>query len=104
MTVLENGVRVASEPKYGQFCTVGVCIDSGSRYEVAYPSGVSHFLEKLAFNSTPSLASKDEILLKLEKYGGICDCQATRWETFTGSLNGLSPRHILNGLSPETRF
>lgn len=27
-----------------------VIIDSGSRYEVAYPSGVSHFLEKLAFN------------------------------------------------------
>ena len=26
-----------------------VVIDSGSRYEVAYPSGVSHFLEKLAF-------------------------------------------------------
>lgn len=27
-----------------------VVIDSGPRYEVAYPSGVSHFLEKLAFN------------------------------------------------------
>lgn len=27
-----------------------VIIDSGSRYEVAYPSGISHFLEKLAFN------------------------------------------------------
>jgi len=81
VTVLENGIRVASEEKYGQFCTVGVCIDSGSRYEVAYPSGISHFLEKLAFNSTPSLHSKDEILQKLEKYGGICDCQSTR-DTF----------------------
>lgn len=27
-----------------------VVIDSGPRYEVAYPSGVSHFLEKLAFH------------------------------------------------------
>jgi len=26
-----------------------VLIDSGSRYEVFYPSGISHFLEKLAF-------------------------------------------------------
>jgi len=26
-----------------------VLIDSGSRFEVLYPSGVSHFLEKLAF-------------------------------------------------------
>lgn len=27
-----------------------VVIDSGPRYEVAFPSGVSHFLEKLAFH------------------------------------------------------
>jgi len=26
-----------------------VLIDSGSRYEVHHPSGISHFLEKLAF-------------------------------------------------------
>ena len=26
-----------------------VLIDSGSRYEVSYPSGITHFLEKLAF-------------------------------------------------------
>lgn len=26
-----------------------VAIDSGSRYEVSYPAGISHFLEKLAF-------------------------------------------------------
>lgn len=50
VTRLANGLRVASEKRFGQFCTVGVVIDSGPRYEVAYPSGVSHFLEKLAFN------------------------------------------------------
>lgn len=50
VTTLANGLRVASEKRFGQFCTVGVVIDSGPRYEVAYPSGVSHFLEKLAFN------------------------------------------------------
>ena len=26
-----------------------VLIDSGSRYESAYPSGITHYLEKLAF-------------------------------------------------------
>ena len=52
MTTLSNGLKVASQNKFGQFCTVGVVLDSGSRYEVAYPSGISHFLEKLAFNST----------------------------------------------------
>ena len=29
VTTLSNGLRVASEARFGQFCTVGVCIDSG---------------------------------------------------------------------------
>ncbi len=81
ITTLSNGLRVATEPKFGQFCTVGVCIDSGARYEVAYPSGVSHFLEKLAFGVTEKFSSKDEIMRRLEEFGGICDCQSTR-DTF----------------------
>jgi processing peptidase subunit alpha len=48
------------------------------RYEVAFPSGISHYLEKLAFNATSKYNNKDEILLKLEQAGGICDCQSTR--------------------------
>ncbi|KAH8284558.1 hypothetical protein KR018_004298 [Drosophila ironensis] len=78
VTTLSNGLRIASEPRYGQFCTVGLVIDSGPRYEVAYPSGVSHFLEKLAFNSTLNFPNKDAILKELEKNGGICDCQSSR--------------------------
>jgi processing peptidase subunit alpha len=81
VTVMPNGLRVASENRFGEFCTVGVVIDSGSRYEVAYPSGVSHFLEKLAFNSTLYYPDKDEMFNKLEKHGGICDSQASR-DTF----------------------
>lgn len=81
VTTLPNGLRVASENRFGQFCTVGVVIDSGSRYEVAYPSGISHFLEKLAFNSTAGFQDKDRILQALEKHGGICDCQSSR-DTF----------------------
>ncbi|XP_042335550.1 mitochondrial-processing peptidase subunit alpha isoform X1 [Sceloporus undulatus] len=78
VTTLENGLRVASQNKFGQFCTVGILINSGSRYEAKYPGGISHFLEKLAFSSTAQFGSKDEILLTLEKHGGICDCQASR--------------------------
>lgn len=81
VTTLPNGLRVASENRFGQFCTVGVVIDSGPRYEVAYPSGISHFLEKLAFNSTIEYSDKDKILYELEKHGGICDCQSSR-DTF----------------------
>ncbi|XP_030913143.1 mitochondrial-processing peptidase subunit alpha, partial [Geospiza fortis] len=61
-----------------QFCAVGVLVNSGSRHEAKYLSGISHFLEKLAFSSTAQFGSKDEILLTLEKHGGICDCQASR--------------------------
>lgn len=75
---MENGLRIASENKFGQFCTVGVLIDSGSRYEVAYPSGISHFLEKLAFGHTSKYKNRDMILQELEKLGGICDCQGSR--------------------------
>uniref|UniRef100_A0A7M4EPU0 Mitochondrial-processing peptidase subunit alpha n=1 Tax=Crocodylus porosus TaxID=8502 RepID=A0A7M4EPU0_CROPO len=78
VTALDGGLRVASQNKFGQFCTVGVLINSGSRHETKYLSGISHFLEKLAFSSTAQFGSKDEILLTLEKHGGICDCQASR--------------------------
>ncbi|XP_018361268.1 PREDICTED: mitochondrial-processing peptidase subunit alpha isoform X3 [Trachymyrmex cornetzi] len=81
ITILPNGLKVASENRFGQFCTIGVLIDSGPRYEVAYPNGISHFLEKLAFGSTNTFDSKDKIMLALEKHGGICDCQASR-DTF----------------------
>lgn len=60
VTTLSNGLRVASENRFGQFCTVGVVIDSGPRYEVAYPSGISHFLEKLAFHVSFTQVQKDK--------------------------------------------
>lgn len=65
-------------------------------------SGVSHFLEKLAFGvsiiiiitfymkkilrnhffqSTKAFSDKDKLLSVLEKHGGICDCQSSR-DTF----------------------
>ena len=93
VTVLSNGLRVASENRFGQFCTVGVLLDSGPRYEIAYPSGISHFLEKLAFGSTMTYKNKDEIMLALEKHGGICDCQASR-DTFVYAAS--AERHGLD--------
>lgn len=92
VTTLPNGLRVASEKRFGQFCTVGVLIDSGPRYEVAFPSGINHFLEKLSFNSTANYAEKDKILAELELHGGICDAQSSR-DTFvyatSTNVNGL---------------
>ncbi|XP_005089371.2 mitochondrial-processing peptidase subunit alpha [Aplysia californica] len=78
VTTLDNGLRIASENKFGQFCTVGVLVDSGSRYESAYPSGITHFLEKMSFGKTTNWEDRDKILQELEKVGGICDCQGSR--------------------------
>nr|CAI5843218.1 unnamed protein product [Callosobruchus analis] len=89
VTTLSNGLRVASENRFGEFCTVGVIIDSGSRYEVAYPSGISHFLEKLAFNSTKQYPNRDDLLAILENHGGICDSQASR-DTFIYAASAYS--------------
>lgn len=97
VTTLPNGLRVASEQRFGQFCTVGVVIDSGPRYEVGYPSGVSHFLEKLAFHSTLNFPEKDKILRELERHGGICDCQSSR-DTFIYAASADS-----RGLESVTR-
>lgn len=58
-------------------CLLAVVLDSGSRYEVAYPSGISHFLEKLAFGDTINM-KREQILNTFEKLGGICDCQTMR--------------------------
>ncbi|CAG9575716.1 unnamed protein product [Danaus chrysippus] len=78
VTTLSNGLRVASEKKFGQFCTAGVVIDSGPRYEVAYPNGICHFLEKLSFGATHKYPTRDVMLRELERHGGICDCQGSR--------------------------
>lgn len=50
VTKLENGLTVASEKLFGEFCTVGVIIDAGPRYESTFLNGTTHFLEKLSFN------------------------------------------------------
>lgn len=103
ITTLPNGLRVASEKRFGQFCTIGVIIESGPRYEVAYPSGISHFMEKLAFHSTEKFSSKDGILHYLEKHGGICDCLASR-DTFiyASSADRRGFDSVVNVLSEAT--
>ncbi len=49
LTTLPNGIRVATERGFGETATVGVWVDTGSRYESAETNGVAHFLEHLFF-------------------------------------------------------
>ncbi|XGW31807.1 hypothetical protein V3C99_010184 [Haemonchus contortus] len=81
MTTMKSKIRVVSKPHYGDYCTVGVAIESGSRFESGYPLGISHLVEKLAFGSTSNHSSRDEIYAVLQQNGGLIDCQSTR-DTF----------------------
>ena len=77
-----------------------VLVDAGSRYEVDYTSGISHFIHRLAFQvatsylkidlscdkifngdftqSTPQFESREAIMTELESYGGVFECQRFR--------------------------
>lgn len=49
ITTLPNKLRVATESTPGHFSSVGLYVNTGSRYEDASTSGVSHFLDRMAF-------------------------------------------------------
>lgn len=49
ITILDNGLRVASEDSGAATATVGLWIDAGSRLETPANNGVAHFLEHMAF-------------------------------------------------------
>lgn len=66
-------------------------IDSGSRYEVAYPSGISHFIEKLGFCVSITLFQsfklKPKILILIK------ECLHLYFENFSISCDS-QPRSI----------
>uniref|UniRef100_A0A1I7ZDC1 Mitochondrial-processing peptidase subunit beta n=1 Tax=Steinernema glaseri TaxID=37863 RepID=A0A1I7ZDC1_9BILA len=52
VSTLKNGLRVASQPTASGTATVGVWIDSGSRYENDGNNGVATFLEHMIYKGT----------------------------------------------------
>ena len=53
MTTLPNGLRVATEHiPFAETTTVGVWINSGSRFETDETNGAAHFLEHILFKGT----------------------------------------------------
>ena len=53
-SVLDSGLRVASEDGGGETATVGVWIDAGSSFETDADNGCAHFLEHMAFKVSPT--------------------------------------------------
>ncbi|VFV17295.1 cytochrome b-c1 complex subunit [Lynx pardinus] len=80
VSLLDNGLRVASEQSSQPTCTVGVWIDVGSRYETEKNNGAGYFLEHLAFKGTknrPGNALEKEV----ESMGAHLNAYSTREHT-----------------------
>ncbi len=57
VTTLPNGLRVATEQiPFAETATVGVWINSGSRFETDETNGAAHFLEHILFKGTKARA------------------------------------------------
>ncbi len=70
LTTLENGVRLLLVPVEGvASVSVGVYAACGSRYEPEEISGVSHFLEHMAFKGTRKYPTYDDVHA-IERLGG----------------------------------
>jgi len=79
-TTLSNGLRVASEKSGGETATVGVWVDTGSRYERADNNGVAHFLEHMFFKGTGS-RSRKALEMEVENIGGHLNAYTSREQT-----------------------
>jgi processing peptidase subunit alpha len=89
VTVLPNGIRVASQETYGQVTTFGILSDCGSRLETKQQTGVNHLMELLAFSGTPSLNST-EFQTTLDSLGGVSFASSSR-EQFLYCIDVLRP-------------
>ncbi|KAH9849245.1 LuxS/MPP-like metallohydrolase [Lenzites betulinus] len=76
-TTLPNGLRVATESTPGHFSSVGLYVDAGSRYETPETSGVSHFLDRMAFKTTRS-RSEEQMASDIDALGGQILCSSAR--------------------------
>merc|ERR1712106_1296162 len=80
VTVLDNGMRVATEDSGSPTATVGLWIDTGSRFESDSNNGVAHFLEHMAFKGT-SKRSQTDLELEVENMGAHLNAYTSREQT-----------------------
>jgi len=78
---LNNGMRVATETIPGETVTVGVWVDTGSRYETGdTKNGVAHFLEHMFFKGTEQ-RSQTALETEVENMGGQLNAYTSREQT-----------------------
>ena len=101
VTILPNGLKVATEDSGGSTCTVGLWIDTGgwvyymgvvigrgylmfnilgSRFETEANNGVAHFLEHMAFKGTKK-RTQHQLELEVETMGAHLNAYTSREQT-----------------------
>merc|ERR1740130_50942 len=80
VSVLDSGLRVASEDSGGETATVGVWIDAGSSFETDADNGCAHFLEHMAFKGT-SKRTQTALEKEIENIGGHLNAYTSREQT-----------------------
>jgi len=80
LTTLANGMRVATEDSGAPTATVGLWIDTGSRYETEANNGVAHFLEHMIFKGTKT-RSRTGLELEVENMGAHLNAYTSREQT-----------------------
>ncbi|KAK0416829.1 hypothetical protein QR680_012707 [Steinernema hermaphroditum] len=80
VTTLKNGLRVASQPTASGTATVGVWIDSGSRYENDGNNGVATFLEHMIYKGTGK-RTQAQLETELGKIGASLNSFTSREHT-----------------------
>lgn len=80
MTTLPNGIRVVTEHRKEMSSTIGLWVDSGSRYEKEDQNGVAHFLEHLLFKGTWSRTQGD-LEEGIENMGAHLNAYTSREQT-----------------------
>jgi len=70
-TVLNSGIRIVTEEiNQVRSISIGVWVESGSRYENIENNGVAHFIEHMLFKGTPDRTAFD-IASSIDSVGGI---------------------------------
>ena len=80
VSTLPNQLRIASEEMGGDTATVGVWIDTGSRYETDENNGVAHFLEHMAFKGTTK-RTQLQLETEVENMGAHLNAYTSREQT-----------------------
>lgn len=84
VTIIHNGIRIATEYKPTAVACMSLLVEAGPRYETSYSNGITHLLEHMAYKGFYGMSECD-FELSLLRIGAKMTANTTReTQTFTG--------------------